>query len=371
MPNSPYETTAIGCFISANFPHLGDMYTTLTMSIIVDAHLDLAYNAGNGRDVTTRAAEQPANNDGVATVGLPDLRDGGVGAVCATIFCEPSFNGSPGYTTSDAARTAALGQLRWYEKQIAEGRMRCVREPADLPSHSSSPGPLAAILLMEGADPLRTPGDVPVWFAAGLRIVGLAWKATRYAGGTGMPGPITPAGREMVPELDRAGILHDVSHLAEESFWQLLELTNRPVLASHSNCRAIVPTDRQLSDEMIRAVTDRGGVIGINFYEKFLLPPEEFGKRRSTLADVVRHIDHICQFVGNARHVAIGTDMDGGFGREQIPQEIRTSADLPRVGDALATAGYSAGDVEGILGGNWLRYFRENLPAASAPTSHY
>jgi membrane dipeptidase len=250
--------------------------------------------------------------------------------------------------------------LRWYEKQIAEGRMRFVRNASELPPPGTKS--LAAILLVEGADPLRTPADVAEWFAAGLRIVGLAWKATRYAGGTGMPGPLTPEGRELVRELDRVGILHDVSHLAEESFWQLLDLTGRPVLGTHSNCRAIVPTDRQLSDAMIRAIADRGGVIGINFFDKFLLPPDEFGKRRATLRDVVRHIDHICQLVGSARHVAIGTDMDGGFGREQIPEEIRTSADLPRVGDALAEAGYAAADVDGILCGNWLRYFRENLP---------
>jgi membrane dipeptidase len=349
------------------------------MPVIVDAHLDLAFNAANGRDVTAPAAEQPTNEDGIATVGLPDLRDGGVGLVCATIFCAPSINGSPGYTTAEEARTVALGQLRWYEKQIAAGRMRFVRNGADLPTISGftgQPGPsprslpgrerenaLAAILLLEGADPLRTPADVAEWFAAGLRIVGLAWKATRFAGGTGMPGPLTPAGRELVPELDRARILHDVSHLAEESFWQLLDLTDRPVLASHSNCRAIVPTDRQLSDEMIRAIARRGGVIGINFFDKFLLPPDEFGKRRATLRDVIRHIDHICQLTGSARHVAIGTDMDGGFGREQIPEEIRASADLPKVGDALAEAGYAAEDIEGILGGNWLRYFRDNLPS--------
>jgi membrane dipeptidase len=330
--------------------------------MIVDAHLDLAYNAGKGRDVTRGAADQRTNEDGIATVGLPDLRAGGVGLICATIFCAPSINGSPGYTTPEEARTSALSQLHWYEQQIAAGNFRFVQEPRDVPSDAKSSTALPAILLLEGADPIRAPADVQTWFAAGLRLVGLAWKQTRYAGGTGMPGPLTPAGRELIPELDRIGILHDVSHLAEESFWQLLELTDCPVLASHSNCRAIVPTDRQLSDEMIQAIASRGGVIGINFFDRFLLPPTDFGKRRATLADVVRHIDHICQLTGGARHVAIGTDMDGGFGREQIPEEIRTSADLPRVGEALATAGYSAVDVEAILGGNWLRYFRDNLP---------
>ena len=110
------------------------------------------------------------------------------------------------------------------------------------------------------------------------------------------------------------GIIHDVSHLAEESFWQLLDISSGPVMASHSNCRAIVPTDRQLSDEMIGALISRGAVIGINFFDRFLLPPAEIG-RRADLGDVVRHIRHICDLAGNAQHVGLGTDMDGGLGR--------------------------------------------------------
>jgi membrane dipeptidase len=118
--------------------------------------------------------------------------------------------------------------------------------------------------------------------------------------------------------MDRHGMIHDLSHLAEESFWQLLDTTGGPVMASHSNCRAIVPTDRQLSDEMIRAVARRGGAIGINFFDKFLVPPAEHGKRRATLGDVVTHVKHMCDLIGDARHVGLGTDMDGGLGREQI-----------------------------------------------------
>jgi membrane dipeptidase len=134
------------------------------------------------------------------------------------------------------------------------------------------------------------------------------------------------------------------------------------VVASHSNCRAIVPTDRQLSDDMIRALVSRGGVIGINFYDKFLLEPSEYGKRPSTFKDVVRHVQHICSIAGNSNHVAIGTDMDGGFGRGQIPQEIATSADLPKLHHALVGSGFTPDQSLDILGRNWLRYFRRALP---------
>ncbi|HMB94994.1 MAG TPA: membrane dipeptidase, partial [Tepidisphaeraceae bacterium] len=180
---------------------------------------------------------------------------------------------------------------------------------------------------------------------------------------TAAPGPITDDGRTLVKELDRFGIIHDASHLAEQSFWDLLEISDGPIIASHSNCRAIVGEgDRHLSDEMIRAITNRGGVIGINFYEKFLLPQSQYKKRRATLADVVNHIKHICDIAGDAAHVGLGTDMDGGLGREQIPIEIQTSADLPKVADTLSAAGFDDQDVNRIMSENWLRFFRENLP---------
>jgi len=327
---------------------------------IVDAHLDLAYNALRGRDVLRPAAEQMADEEGIPTVGLPDLLAGGVGLICATIFCEPAIGGKPGYATPEQAYDAAGQQLVWYAMQHEDGRIRLVKSAADLVPATG--GALPAILLLEGADPIRTPEDVKTFFDVGVRIVGLAWKQTRYAGGTGAPGPLTPQGIELVSELDPVGIIHDLSHLAEESFWQLLDISGGPVVASHSNCRSIVPTDRQLSDDMARAVFRRGGVIGINFFDKFLLPPAEYKTRRATLADVVRHVRHFCDLAGDAQHVGLGTDMDGGLGRDEVPVEIRTSADLPRVADALSAGGFGDVAVRGIMGGNWVRFFERHLP---------
>lgn len=359
--------------------------------LIVDAHLDLAYNALRGRAVLRPAVEQAADADGIPSVGLPDLHAGGVGLVCATVYCEPSVNGKPGYRTAEEARTAGLMQVGWYRDREREGVFRFVRtrgelaevaevgggrpgvgrrsdprpRTSDLRPTTSDPLPLPAVLLLEGADPLRSPADVAEWVAAGMRIVGLAWRRTRYAGGTGEPGPLAPEAAALVRELDRFGVIHDASHLAEESFWQLLDLSAGPVIASHSNCRAFVPTDRQLSDDMIRAVVRRGGVVGINFYDKFLLRPEVYKTRRATLADVVEHVKRTCDLAGDAAHVGIGTDMDGGLGREQIPHEVATSADLPKLADALSAGGFADADVRGIMGENWLAFFRRALPEAS------
>ncbi len=330
---------------------------------LVDAHLDLSYNALRGRDVLQPAALQQPDSEGIPSVGLPDLRAGHVGLICATIFCQPAGPDMPGYHSADEAHAAAQAHLDWYRRQFDAGQMLLVTHPDQLPDANKPPQSLAAILLLEGADALRHADDVAAFFQAGLRIVGLAWKRTRLAGGTGAPGPLTPEGLRLVADLDRFGILHDVSHLAEQSFWQLLDLSSAPVLASHSNCRAIVDTDRQLSDAMIRALAARHAVIGVNFYDKFLLGPLDRGQRRATLSDVVYHIQHLCDIAGSARHVGLGTDMDGGLGRDQIPVEIRSSADLPRLADALSAAHFSDADVRGIMGGNWTAFFRRTLPA--------
>ena len=330
---------------------------------VIDAHLDLAYNALRGREVTKPANDQKSDGEDTPSVGIPDLRAGNVGLICGTIFCEPKDVPIIGYTTPEQAAAVARKQLDWYWDRHRAADLTIVQSRGDLPADLSDPvGPPRVIILLEGADALISPSDLTAWFESGLRAIGMAWGKTRYAGGTRAPGPLTEIGVELAREMDKLGVIHDASHLAEESFWQLMDLATGPVMASHSNCRAIVPTDRQLSDEMIKAIGKRDGVIGINYFDRFLLPPEEFGKRRATLADVVRHVRHMCDLIGDARHVGIGTDMDGGLGRESIPEEILTSADLPKTGDALSAAGLGDDDVRGILGGNWLEFFHRSLP---------
>ena len=193
--------------------------------IIVDAHLDLSYNALNGQDVFVTARNRKPTGPQIPTVGLPDLRAGNVGLVCATVFIEPSLNGGRGYRNADEAYDQGQKHLAWYRAQQTAGHFRFVKSPEDLKHVEESPSTQYAILLMEGADPLRTPADIAQWYDFGLRIVGLAWKQTRYAGGTGDPGPLTADGVVMAKALDQHHIIHDTSHLAEESFWQLLNLT--------------------------------------------------------------------------------------------------------------------------------------------------
>lgn len=322
---------------------------------IVDAHLDLAYNVDRGRDVTRPAVEQPIANNEIATVGLPDLHAGNVGLICATIFCSPRL-----YRTPEQAHAIALNQLKWYQKQIDEKRLRFVRTRNELPTTKENL--LPAIMLIEGADSLRAVDDVDEWFAAGLRIVGLAWQRTRAAGGTGEPGPLSDFGKTLVRRFDEIGIIHDTSHLADESFWQLMDLARGPVMASHSNCRSIVPTDRQLSDDMIQAIAKRDGVIGINFYDQFLMRPDEYRTRKCTMQDLIMHVKHMADLIGSADNIGLGSDMDGGLGRDEIPRELTTAADLPRMAEHFSNAGFTDAEVSGLMGANWMRFFSRALP---------
>lgn len=330
--------------------------------LIVDAHLDLADMAYEGRDLSVPALEQPAGKYGPQVVGFPDLRAGGVGLVCGTLFTGPEIYRRNGVDDPAAAHQHAAWQVRWYREQELAGRLHLVRRGAEVPQEFDPGQVLRTILLMESADPIQRPADAAWWFEQGVRIVGMAWQRTRYAGGTRAPGGLTDLGRELVRELDRVGMIHDISHLAEQSFWELLQLSARPVIASHSNCRALIPTDRQISDEMIRAIAARDGVIGINFFDKFLISADERKRRRATLADVMAHVKHICDVVGDADHVGLGTDFDGGLGRNDVPEEIATAADLPRVAEAAGRAGFGDGDVRKLLQGNWLRFFQKWLP---------
>jgi membrane dipeptidase len=358
--------------------------------MIVDGHEDIAHNVLiNGRDFTqpvaaTRAREGAAPAAGSCTIALPELLAGGVGLVFGTLFTMPaSAELPPGlsheqlkvYHSLDEAHQQAAAQMQVYRTLAQREDVCLVQRRADLHAlrqHWQQPGTaprLGIVVLMEGGDPIRTPDEAAWWQAQGVRIVGPAWQATQYCGGTRQPGPLTAQGRALLAEMSQAGLILDTSHLAEESFWQALDAFDGPLIASHSNCRALLKAtgkgaDRHLSDAMLRAIIARDGVIGVVLFNIFLDAAYQRGQPKDSvgLQAVLRHIDHICQLAGSARHVAIGSDMDGGFGSEGIPRELDSAADLPRLGEALRAAGYSETDTAAILGGNWLRVLERSLP---------
>lgn len=345
--------------------------------LIVDAHEDIAHNAlALGRDFRSsahakRIVEGDRPREGIATIGLPDALRGNVRVIFATIYAAPATSQVklPGksYSTPEQAEAQAREQIAYYAMLSMEPAVSIVTTSADLDKVVSSSEPhVGLVLLMEGADPIVEPHEAKDWFDSGVRIVGPAWHRTRYAGGTGDPGPLTELGRSLMGELSRTGLILDTSHLAEESFFEALDLFEGTVIASHSNARAFVPTDRQLSDGMLRSLIARGGVVGTVLYNAFLKQGwRESGARKEdvTLGDVVAEIKYVCDLAGDSEHVGIGTDLDGGFGAESVPGGIDTVADLQRVGDALIDAHFGDVDVANILGGNWLRLLRRALPA--------
>ncbi len=350
------------------------------MTLIVDAHEDIAWNMlALGRDVRRSALETrrlesetdvPARN-GICMVGLPEWLRGSVALVFGTIYVEPARRGRDlgpqVYSDAEEAHAMAMKQLDTYRRLAEEEEQMALvgsqRDVADVLASWERGSPSVGIVpLMEGADPIREPAEAEMWFDRGVRMVGLSWKAgTRYAGGDGVGGPLTDLGRELLTVMADLGMILDVSHLAEEACFEAVGRFEGRVVATHANPRALVPGARQLSDEMIRRLSERDGVVGIVPANAFLRP--DWRTTPPTLQDVVAAVDHVCQVVGDAAHVGLGSDFDGGLGADHTPRELDTVADLQRIGPALGEAGYDEKHIEAILAGNWLRVLQHALPS--------
>jgi membrane dipeptidase len=356
--------------------------------IIVDAHLDLAYNAlCHGRDLLLPLAELRAHEEqtrapvlkvnGVATVTLPELRKAGVGLVLGSLFVAPisrvtgEHDGRFIYENSVQAHALAMEQLDYYRRLADEvDYIRLVTDRSIIDeiveSFSSETDRLVGIVpMMEGADAIREPAEAEMWFELGLRVIALAWDDTRYSAGAWRGvGGLTDDGRRLMEVMADLGIILDLTHMSEEATLQALDSFEGQVIASHSNARSIVGTQRQLSDTQIRLIAERHGVIGVVLFNTFLKANHEKGdaKQAVSIKQLIAHIDHICQTIGDANHVGIGSDLDGGFGAEDIPFELDTASDLSLIGKGLIEYGYDPEDVEKIMGANWLRLLESSLP---------
>ena len=347
---------------------------------IIDGHLGIAYNALNfGRDfrlplADLRAKERGRSPNGVATVSLPTLQAGGVAVVFGTLFALPAASplaetAVPSLTYRNAAEAhqVASRQLDYYARLVDEenGRLRLVTDLTNLneviESQTSENPLLGILLLMEGADPVREPAELEMWAERGLRLVGPAWDDTRYAAGAWRHGGgLTSEGYALLEMMQTFGLGLDVSHLSEHSFQQAVERYDGVIVASHSNARALVPGERQLSDRQIQQLGERNGVIGIALCNAFLRPHHRLGEHKQlvTLDHIVAQVDHICQLLGDSHHVAIGSDLDGGFGAKDVPLELDSAADLGLIGEKLGEWGYGSEDVANVMGQNWLRVLR-------------
>lgn len=351
--------------------------------LIFDCHLDLSMNAIEwNRDytlpVSTIRERERGRTDkvdrGKGTVSLYEMRRGQIGLCVATQigrYVGPG-NPLPGWHSPEIAWAQTQGQLAWYRAMEERGEMVQITTVEALDRHvalwTGNPPPTAPIgyiLSLEGADSILTPRRLERAYEQGLRALGPAhYGAGRYSPGTHLAGNLTQPGRELLAEMRRLNVILDATHLSDEAFWEALDLFDGPVWASHSNCRALVPDQRQFSDDQLKALIERGAVIGGALDAWMMVPgwirgkttPQESGVKLEHLLD---HWDHICQLAGNARHIGIGTDLDGGYGLEQSPGDLDTIADLQRLPDMLKRRGYAAADIEPIMHGNWIRFLRE------------
>lgn len=350
---------------------------------ILDAHLDLSMNALEwNRDLTRPIAEIREREAGLTdkpdrakgTVSLPEMRRGRIGLCVATQIARYVKRSNPisGWHSPEQAWAQTQGQLSWYRAMEERGEMVQVKDRAGLEKHlqlwlNNPPpdAPVGYILSLEGADSMVTPAYVERAYAQGLRAMGPAhYGPGTYAQGTNATGGIGPRGRELLAEMERLGVILDATHLCDDSFWEALDHFHGRVWASHNNCRALVPHNRQFSDEQIKELIQRGAVIGGALDAWMMVPdwirgkttPESSGVKLSHLVD---HIDHICQLAGNAQHAGIGTDLDGAFGREQSPGDLDTIADLQKFIGLFRERGYKEEDIVGIMHGNFIRFLRE------------
>jgi membrane dipeptidase len=351
--------------------------------LIVDADLDLAWNALQwNRDLQlsvytlrTQESRLPGPGRGLGTVALPELRRGRVAVCFATLLARSTGRPVPDvdYSSPEQAHAAAQGQLAYYHALTKQNAIRMIVGLQDLESHiaawqaweadTRSPQPAPGIVVsMESADPIMSPDQLSAWKEAGVRLIGPAhYGPGRFAGGTGTEMGFTRQGLELLAAMERSGMILDLTHLSDQAFWEALDRYGGPVIASHNNCRALVPHQRQFDDEQIQAVIAREGVIGAAFDAWMVRPGWIRGGRDNEpvfITHVADHIDHVCQLSGDSLHAAIGSDLDGGFGREQSPADLDTIADLQQVIDILAGRGYSDKDIAAIMHGNWLRVLR-------------
>lgn len=356
--------------------------------LIFDGHLDLALNALDYRrdlslDLSTlRTRHSPATIQKIGTPALTfsSLAAANVRLALASILARFRPNTPPGppsltaadhdWPTPDTAFAAAFAQLAWYRRMHQRRLLRIITTADQLIDHwhRPAPQPLGVILTLEGADPVLQPEQLPYWRSLGLRTLMLAHLGpARYAHGTPTPAspppdlPLPPHTRLLLRLMHKFHMPLDLSHLSDSAFFQALDLFPGRIYSSHSACRHLLDHPRNHTDQQLRLIIQRHGVIGLPLYTPFLATPHQ---PRPSLHRWIDHLDHICQLAGSPHHVALGSDLDGGFGTEFLPAEINSAADLPRLADLLLQRNYSPSDIRLFLGENWFRFWSAALPAA-------
>lgn len=365
------------------------------MPYLIDAHEDLAVNIlGFQRDYRRSAAEtrrlevgtpNGERNGGEATLGWPDYQLGQVAMVFATLFISPRHLAkdwdTQAYKDPIEARRLHEAQLDAYLR-LCDGspdKFKQVRTQSDLQEslkpwkttaadYPQTTHPVGLMITLEGAEGVARVDDLEYWWEHGVRSVGPVWGGGRYCGSNREPGPVTPEGRRFMEKMAELGFMLDLAHMSEQSILQVLDFYPGVIAATHANARSLVKgstSQRLFSDECIAGLVERDGVMGVVPFNTFLVLDWKNSdpRDRVPLTLIADQIDHICQISGDAKHAAIGTDFDGGFGWPNIPVELDTIADMPKLIPILQARGYNESDIAAIFHGNWERILERSLPA--------
>jgi membrane dipeptidase len=295
---------------------------------------------------------------------IPNRKTDGWSGESATIFSESGYEvaGAPPVDPSYARALADMLVSRLSRLQTESGsRLEIVTTAGEIETCLQE-SKIAAILHFEGAENLgEDPGSLEEMYEKGLRSLGLVWsRPNAYAHGVPFKFPSSPdtgpglteAGKSLVRECNRLGVLVDLSHLNERGFWDVARMTEAPLVATHSNAHTLCPASRNLTDEQLDAIRDSDGMVGVNFAVAFLR--EDGGESEDTpLETVVRHVDYLVERVGIDR-VGFGSDFDGA----KVPKGIGDVSGLPNLLASLHDAGYDEAALRKLAHGNWIRVLR-------------
>ncbi|MCH8114830.1 MAG: dipeptidase [Chloroflexi bacterium] len=361
------------------------------MALAVRMNRDLTLPIDQVRSAPDLPGSRPDRADAETMASLPEMRRGGVAAALVKVVVDQHRDGAPmpgGPRSDELSYALGQGQMAYYRILETRGEARILRTSSDVRDHMRQwesaefydDLPVGFFLGMEGADPILWPAQVHEWYADGLRVISLGhYGPSRYGHGTGTgtEGGLFDGGPELLREMDTLGMILDVTHTSDETVRQALDIFTGPVLASHQNCRALVPGERQMSDDLLKRSIERGAVIGASMDTWMLTRNVEkdwsgqtpqkrtdlFKPEDVTLEDVVDHIEHVCELAGDALHAAIGGDTDGQGGAVGAPHDVDTVADYQKIAVILGERGWETADIENVMWRNWQRYFEEFLPS--------
>lgn len=320
-------------------------------ALVVDTHCDtllrvVGRSFGHGQG---QPAYHLRDRHSEGHIDLPRLRAGGVNVQFFAAYIEPI------YKPDRALRRTLQIFDAFYQELAANGdQMLLATSVADIKA-AQEQGKLAAVMAIEGGEALEGDlGVLRVLHRLGVRAIGLTWnERNNIADGVGdcrSGGGLSEFGAAVIAEMNRLGILVDVSHLSDPGFWDVINISRHPIIASHSNARAVCNHRRNLTDDQIKALAKNGGVMGMNFCAAFV---REDGQPK--LDDLLNHIDHIVQLVG-PHHVGLGSDFDG---ISAAPAELADASCMPLITEGLVRRGYSDEHIRLMLGGNYLRVFEQ------------